>query len=100
MKRLWNVIVTGQTKDDDFWFVRNLSERIRQPFGLRVRIEPPMEVDHSFEFGRFIGLVFGDGDQLLPQALKASVFLTQTTTANFFSCRIPCTGPSNFWSHI
>ena len=25
---------------DDFWFVRNLLERIRQPFGLRVRIEP------------------------------------------------------------
>jgi hypothetical protein len=24
-----------------------------------------MEVDHSFEFCQFIGLVFGDGDQLL-----------------------------------
>ena len=31
MKRLWNVIVTGQTKDDDSWFVRNLLERICHP---------------------------------------------------------------------
>jgi hypothetical protein len=65
------VIVTGETQDVDFGLVRNLSERIRQAFGLRVRIEPPMEVDHSFEFCRFIGLVFGDGDHLLLQGFKS-----------------------------
>ena len=47
-----DVIVTRQTQDDDFGLVGNCSERMRQPFGLRERIEPPMEVDHSVEFRR------------------------------------------------
>jgi hypothetical protein len=77
LKRLWNVIVTGQTKDDDFWFVRNLLERIRQPFGLRARIEPQWKstipsnsVDSSdsstaMETGcclRFEGVCLSDGE--------------------------------------
>jgi len=40
-----------------------------------------MEVDHSFEFCRFIGLVFGNGDHLLLTALKVSVFPRQRPRA-------------------
>jgi len=43
-------------QDDDFGLVRNLSESIRQTFRLVKRIEPPVEIDYSFELCRLIGL--------------------------------------------
>ena len=43
-----------------------------------------MEVDHSFEFCRFIGLVFGDGDRLLPRRFEGVCLSDRENDREFF----------------
>ena len=81
-----HVIVTGQTQNDDFGLVGKSLETNSPAVRPSRKIEPPMEVDHSVEFCRFIGPSLAIEAICSFTALKVSVFLTHTTTADFFSC--------------